>query len=385
MGESGCGKSTIAKLVQRFYDPTGGKILLDGVDLKELSLKDLRSNIGVVSQEPLLFDKSVLENIRYGKPEATDAEVEAAAKNANAHGFISNFPDGYNTKVGPKGGKLSGGQKQRVAIARALLRDPPILILDEATSALDSKSEKVVQRTLDQLVQNKGKGGKARTTIVIAHRMSTIRNADHICVLGSPDGMTTAATGSIILEEGNHDKLMSLESGFYKALIMAGTRKGESSTSGKNLDTSPSQQQLLLEGSISPTSDDTDTDTEMAMSIASTTTTAAEEGKSLWQRLTGKKNPEQAAKDGKEKEDYKRQKSRIWQYTKPDIHWILFGTCASAIKGTSKPRVLLLLSCLVPRVQLVCPVCHVYFTLTFVYVHFLLVQFFLCYRWCFLP
>jgi len=175
VGESGCGKSTIAKLLQRFYDPNEGKILLDGVDLKDIALQDLRQIIGVVSQEPLLFDKSIRDNIRYGRLDASDDDIFEAARNANAHGFISKFPDGYDTLVGPRGGKLSGGQKQRVAIARALLRNPNILILDEATSALDNKSETMVQQALDDLMES---NQRQRTTVVIAHRLSTIRYCD---------------------------------------------------------------------------------------------------------------------------------------------------------------------------------------------------------------
>merc|ERR1712125_45157 len=233
VGESGCGKSTIAKLVQRFYDPTEGRVLLDGVDLKDIAVSDLRANIGVVSQEPLLFDKSIKENIRYGKPDASDQDIMNAAMNANAHAFISQFPDGYDTMVGPRGSKLSGGQKQRVAIARAILRNPAILILDEATSALDNKSEKIVQQALDRLMQDKG---KRRTTIVIAHRLSTVRNADKIVVLGSPEGTSIAATGSIVLEEGTHDDLMKKENGFYKALVGAGERSNDLNSSEHSSD-----------------------------------------------------------------------------------------------------------------------------------------------------
>ena len=162
---------------------------MDGAPIKDLDLNYLRQNIGVVSQEPLLFDTSIMENIRSGKPGATDEEVMEAAKSANAHEFIKGFPEGYNTGVGPRGGKLSGGQKQRVAIARALLRNPKILILDEATSALDTESERIVQEALDRLLEKKdGKAAMTRTTIVIAHRLSTIRNAERIVVLGNPEG-----------------------------------------------------------------------------------------------------------------------------------------------------------------------------------------------------
>jgi len=349
VGESGCGKSTIAKLVQRFYDPTGGKILLDGVDIKELAVKDLRANIGVVSQEPLLFETSVLENIRYGKPDATDAEVIAAAKNANAHGFISNFPDGYTTQVGPKGGKLSGGQKQRVAIARALLRDPPILILDEATSALDNKSERIVQKTLDQLVEKKGTKS-SRTTVIIAHRMSTIRNADHICVLGSPDGTSTAANGSIVLEEGNHDELMNVKGGFYKALVLAGGRGGENvtSTSTYNSD-SDSETEYHADGPYADMDEDTIISeyTDVSVSMKSDDNGKSKEQTSSWQKMFAPKDPEQIEKEKEEKRLYTSQKARIWQYTKPDINWIIFGSLASAIKGTIFPGLALVFASMI--------------------------------------
>lgn len=351
VGESGCGKSTISKLVQRFYDPTSGSILLDGVDIKEIALKDLRANIGVVSQEPLLFDTSVLENIRFGKPDATDNEVIAAAKNANAHDFVSKFPDGYYTKVGPKGGKLSGGQKQRIAIARALLRDPPILILDEATSALDNKSEKVVQQTLDKLVEKKG-NKSSRTTIVIAHRMSTIRNADRICVLGSPDGTSTAANGSIILEEGNHKELMSIKGGFYKALVMAGGKSSERESLNvgssmkayerPNLSTDDdSEREWDADDPYGeekgPDDDDSGTEfTELGNSSVSSKEDG-EEKKGTFKSLFGPKDEEEIAKKKAEKEDLKRNKSRIWEYAKLDLNWIIFGSCASAVKGAILP------------------------------------------------
>ncbi|XP_065886141.1 ATP-dependent translocase ABCB1-like [Dysidea avara] len=176
VGPSGCGKSTITQLLQRFYDPDQGKVTVGGYDVKELNLRWLRSNIGVVSQEPVLFATTIAENIRYGRDDVTEEEMITAAEAANAHSFISQLPDGYNTLVGEMGTQLSGGQKQRIAIARAIVRDPKILILDEATSALDAESESLVQAALDQ-------ASHGRTTIIIAHRLSTIQGADVIAAI----------------------------------------------------------------------------------------------------------------------------------------------------------------------------------------------------------
>ncbi|KAG6577939.1 ATP-binding Cassette (ABC) superfamily [Phytophthora cinnamomi] len=203
-GPSGGGKSTGVSLIERFYDPVDGQVLLDGVDTKELNLNWLRSQIGLVGQEPTLFIGTIAENIAYGltdKP--TQQDIEEAAKMANAHGFITKFPDGYDTQVGMKGEQLSGGQKQRIAIARAILKNPNILLLDEATSALDSESEKVVQEALDKVVAL-----KRRTTIIIAHRLSTIRKADKICVV----------SGGKIAEQGTHQELIKLK-GIYAKLV----------------------------------------------------------------------------------------------------------------------------------------------------------------------
>ncbi|CAH1397293.1 unnamed protein product [Nezara viridula] len=176
VGSSGCGKSTLVNLILRFFDPLSGKVFVDGYDLLNLNIQKLRQEIGVVSQEPVLFDVSIKENIRYGKPEATDEEIEEAAKLAFVHVFIEALPQGYNTLVGERGVRISGGQKQRIAIARALLRKPKILLLDEATSALDSHSETIVQAALDN-------ASKDKTTIIIAHRLSAIHNADIIFTL----------------------------------------------------------------------------------------------------------------------------------------------------------------------------------------------------------
>jgi ATP-binding cassette subfamily B protein len=201
VGPSGAGKSTLAALLLRLYDPDAGAILLDGHDLRSLDPRWLRGQIGVVSQEPLLFATTIADNIRYGRGDASDAEVEAAARAANAHDFIVRFPDGYQTLVGERGVQLSGGQKQRVAIARAVLKDPRLLILDEATSALDAESEFLVQEALERLMTG-------RTSIIIAHRLSTVVGADWAVVLD----------GGAIVQSGSHAALMAAD-GPYRRLV----------------------------------------------------------------------------------------------------------------------------------------------------------------------
>ncbi|GAV77509.1 ABC_tran domain-containing protein/ABC_membrane domain-containing protein [Cephalotus follicularis] len=202
VGQSGSGKSSVISLILRFYDPTAGKVMIDGKDIGKLKLKSLRKHIGLVQQEPTLFGTSIYENILYGKEGATEAEVIEAAKLSNAHGFISALPEGYATKVGERGVQLSGGQKQRVAIARAVLKNPEILLLDEATSALDVESERVVQQALDRLMRD-------RTTVMVAHRLSTIKNADRISVI----------QGGKIIEQGTHSSLIENKEGAYYKLI----------------------------------------------------------------------------------------------------------------------------------------------------------------------
>ncbi len=194
VGPSGVGKTTLCSLIPRFYEVSEGNVFLDGNDIKDICLSSLRRNVGVVQQDVYLFAGTVFENIRYGKPDARKEEIIEAAKKANAHDFIMELPDGYDTDIGQRGVKLSGGQKQRLSIARVFLKDPPILIFDEATSALDNESEKVVQDSLEFLAKN-------RTTFVIAHRLSTIRNAKRILVL----------TDRGIDEQGTHEELMALE------------------------------------------------------------------------------------------------------------------------------------------------------------------------------
>lgn len=206
VGPSGGGKSTLIMLAQRFFDPDSGRILIDEHDIADVTASSLRTNIAYVSQQPMLFEGSIMENIRYGRPDASDEEVYEAAKLAQAHQFVLEQPQGYDTAVGELGGNLSGGQRQRLSIARAFLRDAPVLLLDEATSALDNESELLVQRALEQLV-------KGRTTIVIAHRLSTIRNADRIFVI--ENGRVT--------QEGTHSSLMRKKTGTYARLHGIGT------------------------------------------------------------------------------------------------------------------------------------------------------------------
>jgi subfamily B ATP-binding cassette protein MsbA len=200
VGPSGAGKSTLVDLVARFYDPTRGRIAIDDTDLRQLQIQSLRAGLGIVSQDTVLFHDSVRNNIAYGLGDIPQADVEAAARAANAHEFIEQLPDGYETVLGERATRLSGGQRQRIAIARAILRDPPILILDEATSALDSESERLVQDAMEQLLQG-------RTVFVIAHRLSTVRHAHQILVMQN----------GRIIQSGRHDDLLA-QGGLYRHL-----------------------------------------------------------------------------------------------------------------------------------------------------------------------
>lgn len=201
VGPSGAGKSSLSALIPRFYDVQGGSVQVSGVDVRELDVDELREKIAIVPQDPVLFSSSIAENVAFGKPDASQAQIEAACRRAHAHDFILGFPEGYATPCGERGVQLSGGQRQRVAIARALLADPEILILDEATSSLDAESEAAVQAALDELM-------KGRTTLIIAHRLSTVRDLDRIVVLD--DGL--------VAEQGTHDELMGAD-GLYRRLV----------------------------------------------------------------------------------------------------------------------------------------------------------------------
>jgi ATP-binding cassette subfamily B protein len=200
VGPSGAGKSTVFQLLLRFYDPASGSITLDGVNTREMALDTLRQRIGIVPQDAVIFSSSALENIRYGRPEASDAEVKAAAQAAFAHEFIQLLPEGYDTFLGERGVRLSGGQRQRIAIARAMLKNPPLLLLDEATSALDAESERMVQAALESAMAG-------RTTLVIAHRLATVQKADHIVVLDQ----------GLLVEQGTHAELVA-RGGVYAGL-----------------------------------------------------------------------------------------------------------------------------------------------------------------------
>jgi ATP-binding cassette subfamily B protein len=202
VGHSGSGKTTFVKLVQRLYDVNSGRISIDGQDISQVQQDSLRGQIAIVQQEPVLFHRSLAENIAYARPGATQAQIENAARLANAHDFITRLPKGYGTMVGERGMKLSGGERQRVAIARAFLADAPILILDEATSSLDSESEVLIQQAMERLMEG-------RTTLVIAHRLSTVRSLDRLLVFDR----------GRIVEEGDHDALIRLKGGIYRRLF----------------------------------------------------------------------------------------------------------------------------------------------------------------------
>lgn len=316
VGASGCGKSTTIQLLQRFYDPLQGVVTVDGHDIRTLNIKWLRENIGVVSQEPVLFGTTIAENIRYGREDVTDAEIEQAAKEANAYDFISKLPDKFNTMVGERGAQLSGGQKQRIAIARALVRNPKILLLDEATSALDTQSEAVVQAALD-------KARAGRTTIVIAHRLSTIRTADVIA--GFNNG--------VVVEQGSHNDLMK-KKGVYYSLVMQQSHKKDE----------------VEENEYEYTDDDIDDEEEenyeIIPEIADMPEIEAIRRESIRRRpsrrssrkKSSKRRKSQKKKEPEEKEDLPPAPfSRLLALNKPEWCFIILGVIASAICGGIYP------------------------------------------------
>ncbi|CAH8273487.1 unnamed protein product [Arabidopsis lyrata] len=292
VGESGSGKSTVISLIERFYDPNSGQVLIDGINLKEFQLKWIRGKIGLVSQEPVLFSSSIMENIRYGKESATVEEIQTAAKLANAAKFINKLPRGLETLVGEHGTQLSGGQKQRIAIARAILKDPRILLLDEATSALDAESERVVQEALDRVMVN-------RTTVIVAHRLSTVRNADTIAVIHR---------GKIV-EEGSHSELLKNHEGAYSQLIQLQEINKES----KRLE--------ISDGSISSGS-----------SRGNNSRRQDDDSVSVLGLLAGQENT-------KRPQELSQNVSitRIAALNKPEIPILILGTLVGAVNGTIFP------------------------------------------------
>ncbi|XP_052083244.1 ATP-dependent translocase ABCB1-like isoform X2 [Mytilus californianus] len=321
VGSSGCGKSTIVNLIQRFYDPDAGQVLLDGNNIKDLNLNWLRQNIGVVSQEPVLFGCTIAENIRLGNPNATITEIEQAAKQANAHDFIKSLPQSYNTLVGERGAQLSGGQKQRVAIARALIRDPRILLLDEATSALDSESENIVQEALE-------KARQGRTTLVIAHRLSTIQKADIIYVVDKGE----------IIEQGTHGDLMDKQ-GLYHSLVTAQTLVNEDAVEfaleeeeeEEAVDAVPDQTVKRPRSRIKSTSSDDKSPQKLSRQMS----------RQLSRQMSGQpagKDKADKEEEPEEQEEYEPPKYfRMIHENQPECGFIVLGIMASCVAGCTMP------------------------------------------------
>ncbi|GAB0184535.1 ATP-binding cassette sub-family B member 5 [Grus japonensis] len=322
VGASGCGKSTTVQLLQRFYDPVQGEITLDGRDIRTLNVKWLRENIGIVSQEPVLFATTIAENIRYGREDISDAEIEQAAKEANAFDFISRLPDKFNTMVGERGAQLSGGQKQRIAIARALARNPKILLLDEATSALDTQSESIVQAALD-------KARTGRTTIVIAHRLSTIRTADTIA--GFEKG--------VVVEQGTHSELM-LQKGLYYSLVMqqgCSNNVQDDGTSDESEDTGAEEYEQIDRNYLVEELALQDHFEESVFSGRGSIRRRSSRYKSKrWsskKKSSGKKKKKELEEENLPAVPY----SRILALNKPEWLYVLLGVIAAAISGGVHP------------------------------------------------
>ena len=351
VGSSGCGKSTCIALLQRFYDAEGGSVRIDGVDVRDYSLLWLREQMALVGQEPVLFDVSIADNIRYGNPKASIHQVVEAAKDANAHEFIVSFPDGYNTKVGARGCKLSGGQKQRVAIARALIRDPSILLLDEATSALDNESERIVQAAIDEMLQK-----HKRTTIIIAHRLSTVRNADQIIVLNNNGG------GGHVVEQGSHDALMAKESGAYRQLVKMQMHTSESAPSDASspipVERTRSQGSVADQAQRRASVNDQLDVFGPASDILGVLTSSGVEGRNsgLSSEMLLSDNPidddvlsyftARAPADDVEaaKGPPKVPMRRVWNMNRPELKLFFIGLFGAAIKGSSQPLMAIIVS-----------------------------------------
>ncbi|XP_040208751.1 ATP-dependent translocase ABCB1-like [Rana temporaria] len=320
VGMSGCGKSTTIQLLQRFYDPQEGEVMVDGQDIRSLNVKWLRDNIGVVSQEPVLFGTTICENIRFGRDGVTEQEIEQAAREANAYDFISKLPDQFNTLVGERGAQLSGGQKQRIAIARALVRNPKILLLDEATSALDTQSEAVVQAALD-------KARAGRTTIVIAHRLSTVRTADIIA----------GFHGGIVVEQGSHDDLMC-KKGVYYSLVMLQNQDKEEEKNGCGISS------LEMKSSNEDCKEDEKIDAEKTETVQDVENVLAPIKRESFKTGSGRKKSQTPSKSDSDKEKPKNQDNntdvplrRILELNKPEWLYIIIGIVAASINGGIYP------------------------------------------------
>ncbi|XP_052727739.1 ABC transporter B family member 21 [Vigna angularis] len=329
VGQSGSGKSTVISLIERFYDPNAGEVLIDGINLRGFQLKWIRQKIGLVSQEPVLFTCSIKENIAYGKERATDEEIRAAAALANASNFIDKFPHGFDTMVGEHGTQLSGGQKQRISIARAILKDPRILLLDEATSALDVESERVVQETLDRIMIN-------RTTVIVAHRLSTIRNADVIAVIHQGN----------VVEKGTHADLTQDPDGAFSQLVRLQEIKRESEQHDANYLSRPENlvdskrqpsQRYSFPQSLSRGSSGRGSSSQNSFRISNAMPTTHDH----FETSEGGSGDFPSAASDKPKEI---SILRIAYLNKPEIPLLLVGTLAAAVTGAILPTVGLLLS-----------------------------------------
>ncbi|KAM6552266.1 hypothetical protein CsatB_002074 [Cannabis sativa] len=324
VGQSGSGKSTVISLLERFYDPDSGQVLIDGVDLKNLQLKWIREKIGLVSQEPVLFAATLRENIAYGKDNATDEEIKTAIELANAAKFINKLPQGLDTLAGEHGTQLSGGQKQRIAIARAILKNPRILLLDEATSALDTESERIVQEALERVMQN-------RTTVVVAHRLTTIRNADLIAVVHQ---------GKIV-ERGTHDELITDPEGAYSQLVRLQQGANEAAEDVYGCDDKNAIEKSMTKSSSIRLS--------LRRSISRGSSSSSRRSFALGFGLPGQISIHETEERGDEEKntstsDQKVPLSRLFELNKPEIPVLILGSIAAAIHGVVFPTFGLLLS-----------------------------------------